>query len=133
MNFVFAHFTVLQLTHQGGCAEGNFIQTILAMHHQHTLCAQALHHADLNTDEVRVEHPHQGVGRPRRIGQRSQNIENRAHPHFATYRRNVLHGTVVVGGKHETDAAFFDTGGHLLRPEIDVGTEGFQHIGASRA
>lgn len=43
----------------------------------------------------------------------------------------MLHGTVVIGGEHETNAGFLDTGCHLLRRQHDVGTQGLQHIGTA--
>ncbi len=61
MDFVFAHFAILQFANQGGGAEGDFVETILAMHDQHALGAEALHDAHLNADQVGVEDAHQRV------------------------------------------------------------------------
>jgi hypothetical protein len=130
VDFVFADFAILQLADQGGGAEGNFVETILAMHDQHALGAQALHDAHQDADQVGVENAHQRVGRAGRIGQRAEDVEQGAHPHLAAHRRHVLHGAVMVGREHEAEAGFRDTGGNLLGRQHDVGAERFQHIGA---
>ena len=69
--------------------------------------------------------------RPRRVGQRPQDVEDRAHAQFLADRRDVLHRRMVVGREHETDAGLLDAAGDLLGLEVDVGTQAFQHIGAA--
>jgi hypothetical protein len=123
MDFVFADFAILQLADQGGGAEGNFVETILAMHDQHALGAEALHDAHQDADQIGVENAHQRVGRAGRIGQRAEDVEQGAHPHLAAHRRHVLHGAVMVGREHEAEAGFRDTGGNLFRRQHDVGAE----------
>ena len=50
------------------------------MHDQHALGAEALHDAHQNADQVGVENTHQRVGRAGRVGQRTEDVEQGAHP-----------------------------------------------------
>ena len=44
----------------------------------------------------------------------------------------MFHGAVVVGRKHESDANLLDAPGDALRAEVDIDTQGLQHIRAAR-
>ena len=83
------------------------------MHHHHVAAAEALQHAGLDADQIGMEHAHHLVLRPGRVGERAQQVEQRAHAQLAPHRRGVLHGAVEVGREHEADADFVDA---LRRP-----------------
>ena len=79
------------------------------------LAAEALQHADLDADEIGMEYAKELVRRPRRIGERSQNVEDRAHAKLLSHRRRMLHCAVMVRCEHETDTGLGDALGHLRR------------------
>ena len=94
--------------------------------------AQALHHARLYANQVGMEHPHQGIGRTRRIGQRTKNVEQGTHPHLAPHRGDVLHRAVVGGRIHEADARGLDAFGNLRRGEVEIDTQRLDDVGSTR-
>ena len=73
------------------------------------------------------------VGCPGRVGQWTQQIENRADPHLLAWSNSVFHGAVVPGREQKTHANLFDTCRHLFRAQIQPHTGCFQHIRTSRA
>ena len=108
VNFVFTHHAVLEFTHQGACAQADFVQPIAAIDHQCMLGAQALQGSHLDADQIFVEHPHEDVGGARRIGQGAEDVEDGAHTQLLAHGGHVLHGRVVVGREHKTDAHITD-------------------------
>ena len=78
-----------------------------------------------------MEDAHQDIGGAGRVGQWAQDIEDGAHAQFFAHGRHVFHGRVVVGRKHEANALLFQALGDLCRLEVDIHTQGFQHIGAA--
>ena len=131
MNLVFAHLTVAQFAHQRGCAQRDLVHAVLSVHHQDMVCAQALHHPHLDTDQIRMKHSHEGVRRTGWIGQRPQDIKDRAHAQLAAHRCHVLHRRMVIRRKHEPDPGGLQAVGHLRRAQIDARAECFQHIGGT--
>ena len=75
--------------------------------------AETLQHADLNADEIRMKDAEQLIAGTRRIGERSEDIENRAHAELAAHRRRVLHGRMMIRREHEADAGLGDAFGNL--------------------
>ena len=51
---------------------------------------QALQHAHLDADQVGVEHAHQLVGRAGRVGQRPEDVEDRAHAQLFAHGRGMF-------------------------------------------
>ena len=129
IEFVFTHYAVLQFANHGRCAEGNFVETILAPYHHDVVGAEPLHDVHLDADQVGMEHAHQGVRRAGRIGERAEDVEEGAHAQFLAHRCHVLHGRVMIGREHETHAGRLQAFGHLRRREIDLHAERFQHVG----
>src|SRR5450830_569135 len=68
-----------------------------------------------------------------RIGQRPEQVEQRAHAEFAAYRCGVLHRAVMIGRKHETDADAVHALGNLFGGEAHIHAELFQHVRAAAA
>ena len=79
-----------------------------------------------------MEHAHQNVGSTGRIGQRPEDVKNGAHTQLFAHRSHVFHGRMVVRRKHKANADLFDGACDLLRRQIDVATQGLNHIGAAR-
>ena len=70
---------------------------------------------------------------PGRVGQRAQEVEDRAHGQALAHRHHVLHGRVVAGGEHEAEADLLDARGHLLRRQVDARAQRLEHVGRARA
>ena len=132
MEFKFGDVAIFQFPHQGGSAQADLIHAITAIDHQRMLSAQALQGADLDTHQIRVEHAHQDIGCARRVGQRPQDIEERAHTQFFANRRHVFHGGVVIRCEHETDAGLRNRLRDALWRQVDVHTQTLQYISAAR-
>ena len=54
------------------------------------------------------------------------------HTEFLSDRGDVLHGWMVVGREHETDATLRDAGSNLFTVQHDVGAQRLQHISCAR-
>ena len=131
MDFVLGDHAVFQLTHQGGCAEADFIHAIAPIHHHSMLSAQTLQRTHLDAHQIGMEHPHQDVGRTGGVGERAEDVENGFDAQLAPHRGHVLHGRVVVGRKHEAQAGLRNALGNPLRAQVDVDTQALQHIGTA--
>ena len=79
-----------------------------------------------------MEHADQLVRRAGRIGERPEDVEDRAHAELLAHRRRVLHRAVVVRREHEADAGLGDALRDLLGRQHDVGAERLEHVGAAR-
>jgi hypothetical protein len=132
VDLVLGDLVALELAHQGGAAQADLVHAVQAVHHQHVVGAKALHHARLDADQVGVEHPHQGVGGTCRVGERAEDVEDRAHAHLAPHRGDVLHRAVVCRRVHEADAGGLDALGDLLRRQVQIDAERLDHVGRTR-
>jgi hypothetical protein len=65
------------------------------------------------------------------VGQRTEDVEQRAHAHLATDRRHHLHRRVVHRREHETDAAARDALGNLRRLQVDLRAQRLQDVRAA--
>ena len=101
---VLFHLAANQFAHQGFTRQRDFVHPIQPMHHHHVLAAQALQDTHQDAHQIAVENTQQLVARTRRVGQRPQDVEERAHAHLFADRRGMPHGRMVVGRKHETNA-----------------------------
>ena len=70
---------------------------------------------NLYADQIGMKHAHQNIGRVRRIGQRTEDVEEGAHAHLATNRCHRFHRRMMRRRKHEADAGFLETGRDQLR------------------
>ena len=101
------------------------------MHDHDVAAAQALQHAHQNADQVGMEHPQQLVRRAGGVGERTEDVEQRAHTQFAAHRGGVLHGAMEFRREHEADADGVDALGHLLGREVEVHAQRLQHVGTA--
>ena len=65
------------------------------------------------------------------VGERPQQVEQGAHAEFAAHRGCVFHRAMVIGREHETQADLAYRPCDFFRPQVDVDTQCFQHIGAA--
>ena len=131
MDFVLAHLAVLQLADHRRGAERDLVHAVLAVDDEHVLAAEPLQHAHLDADQVGMEHADQLVRRAGRVGERPEDVEDRAHAELLAHRRRVLHRAVVDRREHEADAGLADALRDLLGRQHDVGAERLQHVGAA--
>src|SRR5581483_136823 len=129
---VFPYFAVHQLPDHGLARQRHLIQPIHAVNDQHVPTAEALQHAHLYAHQVRMKHAQQLIRRAGRVGQRPEDIEDRAHPELFAHRCRMFHGAMVIRREHETDPGLGDTIGDLRRRQVDMGAERFEHVRASR-
>ena len=65
------------------------------------------------------------------IGERSEEIEERAYAELLSHRSHVPHRRVMSGSEEEPDPAFVDAGGDLGGQKLHLGAERRQHVGAA--
>src|SRR5687768_4452931 len=126
---------MLELANPGFAGDGNFIQAaliIFPVYHHYVTTAEAQQKAHEDADEIAVKNTNQLVFCACGIGQRSENIEKRAHAEVAAHRGGMLHGTVKIRGKHETEADFPQVLGDLIRRLLQIDAERFEHVRTSR-
>ena len=105
------------------------------MHHPGALAAQPAERAGHRFDPFPGEDPGQLPFDPRRIADRSQQVEDGAGGQFHPGAGNVAHGAVVAGRHQETDAGLGD--GLLDQVEIRIridaeGSQGIRRAGLRR-
>ena len=71
--------------------------------------------------------------RARRIRQRPEQVEDRAHPQLGPHRLRVLHGHVNRRRKQKGDADIPQRLGNLLRLLLDLHAQRFHQVGAAAA
>ena len=120
LDFEFGDEAMFQFRHLGRAGQRDFVESVVAMNNHHVFRPQFLQHARLDTDQIAVEYTHDLVRRTGWIGQRPQNIQDRAHAQFFSHRRRVLHGRVMIRRKHETDTDLTNAIGDLHRREIEI-------------
>ena len=108
VDFVFEYFAVLELADHRRRAERDFVHAVAAVDDERVRAAELLQHADVDADQVLVEHADQLVRRARRVGQRAQDVEDRADAQFLAHRSRVLHRRMMVGREHEAHARLGD-------------------------
>ena len=64
----------------------------------------------------------------RRIGERAEQIENRANPQFARIGADIFHRRMVVGREHKADANFVNTARNRFGRKIQMHAERFQNV-----
>src|SRR5262249_49480102 len=133
-NDIFTHFGALaNLADTRGRDQRTFIKAILAMNDQRVLAAQAKQDLTHFAQERRVGHTKYLVACASGIGQRTENIKDRADANLASGWSYILHCRVVSLGKHKAKTSLLDTPCYLLRFEIDTCSQGFQDIGTATA
>jgi hypothetical protein len=66
-----------------------------------------------------------------RIGDRSEQVEDRAGAELNPRRRDVLGGRMVRRREHETDTRLVDAAGDFVRTELDLDAECAEHVGST--
>ena len=76
-------------------------------------------------------HPHHLTIRLGRIGQGTQDIENRAYTDFLARAYGIFHGAVQSRRKEKADTDITNAPLHNFRGYIEIDAESFENIGAS--
>ncbi len=110
--------------------ERNLVQPVHPVHDEAMLRSEM--HKDLpeQVRQTRFIHAQDLNGRPGRIGQRPQQIEHGADPHFLARRGAVLHRPVIERREQESDPHLIDAVGHAVWRELDVYAQRGKHVGA---
>ncbi len=125
--------TIFEFGDKGLAAQGDLVEAVAAMDHHHVPTAERLQHLGQGADEATIEHAEQLVRRISRIGERSQQIEQRPHAQRLAHWRGVLHGAVVVRREQEAQSHRIDQLADTLRASVQVDAEMLQDIGAAAA
>ena len=133
MQRVFEDLAILEFTDEGLGPQRDLVHAIQSVHHHDVFGTELPEHAHEDADQIGMEDAQQRVGRTRRVGQGAKDVEDGTHAQLLAHGSDVLHRRMMVGRKHEADAATGDRFGHLLRPEVDAGAQCLQHVGCSRA
>ncbi len=103
------------------------------MHDEDVVAAEPFEHVGQRLDELTAEDAHHLVGRPGRIGQRAEHIEDRAHPELSPRTHGVLHGAVMRRREQKAHPHTHDALRNLLRAQVQTHAGGLEHVGAARA
>ncbi|BCI53917.1 hypothetical protein NIIDNTM18_31950 [Mycolicibacterium litorale] len=109
---------------------GQFVQTVVAVHHQHTGVARRVdpgHHLGQLAPGAADQ---SGTG-PCRVGQRPEQVEHGRHAELTADHRRVPVGGVEVVGERETDPHLRDAGGHLIGAQVDPHAERLEGVGTA--
>ena len=66
-----------------------------------------------------------------RIGERAEQVEDRADAQLATHGPGMAHGAVMLHGEQETKAHVADAARHLGRRKVQIDAGGLEHVGAA--
>ena len=98
-----------------GTGGGDFVQTVRAVDHEAALHAERRQRSRHQFRRMQRGRADELRRRPRRVGQRPEQIEHRAHLEIGAHRVGVLHGGVDGRGEEEADAHFADGAGRVGR------------------
>ena len=70
--------------------------------------------------------------RARRVGERTEEVEDRPHGELLAHRDHVLHRRVVAGGEHEAEADLLDAAADAVGVEVDAHPERLEQVGRAR-
>jgi hypothetical protein len=117
-----------KLGDEGDARGRDFIQPIFAMHDQARARAQIAQGFSQGFEPFAVEHAEQLPFRARRIGKRTQQIEDRANTQRAPGWPHMAHGAVVGGCEQEGDAGARSGSLQLSRLGEQVDADRFKHF-----
>ena len=87
----------------------------------------------MTSARLRIKNPEHLALDSRRVGERTQDVEDRAKAEFLARADRVPHGGVKDRREQEADARSIDASRHGLGSKIDLDRERLEYIGASAA
>ena len=120
---------VAQLDHVGGPADVELVEPV----RRWTPPARARSPARrappaMTSRKRRSETPTSCRVAPGGIGERAQEVEDRAHGQLLAHRDHVLHRGVVAGREHEAEAELVDAARHRLGGQVDARAQRLEHV-----
>ena len=115
-----AHRAFLQRGDEGRPGDRDLVEAVGAVHHPDAFRAEVLQHLRQRLDPLAREHadhlpPHAGG-----IGQRTEQVEDRAGAELDAGRADILHRRMVRRREHEADAGFLDAAPDDVRRQFDL-------------
>src|SRR5207248_5274625 len=124
---------VLQLEDPRGTSGGQLIEPVFAVEDERPLVSEVLQHADHQRRQRRSADPQHLTPYATGIGERAEDVEDRAHPELAARRARMAHGRMKAGSETEADARRLDAAPHAIRAKRNVDTKGLEHVGTAAA
>src|SRR5712691_2425237 len=119
----------VDLDHHGWAADGKLVHAIAGMENDRPLNAEASQDVGHLAREVGVSDAQSLVFGARRVAQRTEHVEHRAHAElFARKARESKRG-VKDRREEKPDAGLANASRHAVRPEVDLHTELFEDVG----
>ena len=128
-----ADIAVLECCDKGRAGEGDLVEPVRAVHHPDRLRAEVLQDLRQRLHPLPREHADHLPLDAGRIGERTEQVEDRSRRELGPGRTDILHRGMMRGREHEADAGFLDAAADLLGPQIDLHAERGQHVGGARA
>nr|BBX76342.1 hypothetical protein MFLOJ_01290 [Mycobacterium florentinum] len=124
------HRASLHAPDRAGRGRGQFVQAVVAVHHQHAGAPRG-EHPGHHLGEVGERAADQPRPRQRRIGKRPKEIEDRRYPDLATHRRRVPVGRMERRREAEPDPDLGEAARDLIGAQVDAHAEGLERVGAA--
>ena len=116
--------------HDARCARGtHLVQTVGAGHYQRLAGAQLRQRAGDRVQERGVRHADHLPRCARGVGQRAEEVEDRAYGELLAHGDDEPRRAVMRGGEHEAKTDLVDAPRDGLRIEVDPHAEGLEEVG----
>ena len=116
-----------------GAPEGELVHPVVGRDDQRVLAAEADQGLGDRLLEVAVGDAEELALGAGRVGQRAEEVEDRAHRQLLADRDDVRGRLVVLRGEHEAEADLVDAGRDLLGRQLDRHPERLEHVGRAGA
>ena len=126
-----AHLAVAHFADAGRCGDRDLIKTVEAVHHDRVLGAEAEQHAREGVDEVVGIDAEDLPAGKRRIGQRTEEVEDRANAELAPHAGHSAHRRMQLRREEKRNAGAAEHFAHPRRVEINRHAELRQQVGAA--
>ncbi len=128
LHFVGPHRALARLRNSRHAGDRDLVQPIQSVHNERAPQSQHAQRLGQFLHEFERVHAHYLPGSPRRICQRSKQVEHGAHPQLATHPLHLLHRRMQVRRIKKADSNFAQTLRRPLRRELDVDAQSLHHI-----
>ena len=119
--------------HDARCPRrAHLVQTVGAGHYQCLHGTKPRQRSGDRVQERRVRHPDDLPGGAGGVGERAEEVEDRAHGELLAHRDDEPRGAVVRGREHEAEAGLLDAAGDRLGLEVDPDAERLEQVGRAR-
>ena len=123
---------VLQRRNAGRAGRGYLVEPVGAVHHPHALGAEIFQNLRQRLRPLLGENPDHLPAHAGRVGERAEQVEDRARAKLGTGRPDILHRRVMRRREHEADPSLGDAARDPFRRQIDIDAERGKHVGSTR-